>query len=217
VLVFGLAATTFHRAQAFEDDLALWTTAVREAPSSAYAHIQLAGEYMERGDPRSAVPELERAAILAREPGDRHRLRALAFLYSDQTGEALVEARAAIRQGGNPDLRRDAAVVLVQAGEANEAIPVLRALAIAAPGASDYTYWLAAALSHAGRTDEAVQVLLAWCRERPGHPRMEQTLAVLLARTGRKAEARERAARVLDVEPRDPRAEAQLEEWLRGQ
>jgi len=46
---------------------------------------------------------------------------------------------------------------------------------------------------------------------------MEQTLAVLLARTGRKAEARERAARVLDVEPRDPRAEAQLEEWLRGQ
>ena len=216
LLVFGLAATTFHRAQAFENDLALWTAAVGEAPSSAYAHLQLAGEYMERGDARDAVPELERAAILAREAGDRHRLRALALLYSDRTEEALLEARAAIREGGNPDLRRDAAVVLLEAGDANEAIPVLRALAAAAPGASDYTYWLAAALSRAGRTDEALQVLLAWCAERPGHPRMERTLAVLLARTGRKAEARERAARVLDVEPRDPRAEAQLDEWLRG-
>ena len=75
-------------------------------------------------------------------------------------------------------------MVLVEAGEAEEAIPVLRALASAAPGASDYTYWLAAALSRTGRIDEAVRVLRDWCRERPGHPRMERTFAVLLVRIG---------------------------------
>jgi Flp pilus assembly protein TadD len=207
---------TFHRAEAFADDFSLWTAAVREAPSSAYAHSQLGAELMEKGERRRAVAELESAADLARDPADRHRLRAMALIYSGRPEEAVKEARAAIRTGGNPDLRRDAAVVLLQAGETSEAIPVLQALASAAPGASDYTYWLAAAMSRAGRIGEAVDLLVAWCRDRPGHPRMEETLAVLLARLGRVGEAREHAAALLGVPPGDPRAAALLDEWIRS-
>ena len=216
LLVLGLGAATFHRAQAFEDDRSLWTAAVRDAPTSSYAHWQLSAELLEMGDAGRAVAELDRAAELARDPADRHRLRALALLYAGRRGDAASEARASIREGGNPDCRRDAAVVLLQAGETEEALPVLRELAKAAPGASDYTYWLAAALSRSGRVGEAVDLLEAWCRERPGHPRMEQTLAVLLVRLGRVAEARGHAAVTLGVEPQDPRAAILLEQWVRS-
>jgi len=217
VVVLAFGATTFHRAGAFSDDHTLWTSAVREAPRSVYARLQLAGELVEEGDVPGAAAELGEAAAYARDPADRHRLRAQAALYAGRPVDAVGEAREALRLGGNPEVRRDAAVILVQTGNASEAIPVLQALVRAAPGASDYTYWLAAALSRAGRIGEGLEVLRTWCRERPGHPRMERTLAVLLVRLGRPDEARERAAIEAGVAPSDPRSAARLEEWLRAQ
>jgi protein O-mannosyl-transferase len=216
VLAAICASLTFVRASTFRDDLTLFSAAVRDAPESVYARSQLAAEFLERGEAAQAAHELEVAASFSRNEGDQHRLRAMSRLYSGHPREAVEEARAAVRAGLDPELRRDAAVVMVEAGSTAEAIPLLEALTREAPGSSDYSYWLAAAVSREGRMSEAVELLRAWCRERPGHPRMEQALALLLVRLGRVDEAREHAAAELDVDPRDPRAQAHLEEWIRA-
>ena len=211
-LVLGLV--TFDRASHFENDLTLWTAAVRSAPDSAYARNQLSGALEERGRSAEALDELLAAARLSTYPADRHRYMSQWLLLSGRPLEATTAAREVVRTSRNPEARRDAAWVLLQAGQSAEALPVFRSLVSEAPNSSDYVYWLAATLARRGKDAEAADVLRAWSRARPGHLDVEHALALLLARLGLLDEAREHAAAALGIAPDNPRAAAQLSAWL---
>lgn len=213
-LVVTLGGYTFARASDFEDDLSLWTAAVRRAPDSAVAHAQLSGVLGERGRTEEAHAELLAAARVSPDPVERHRYQGQALVLAGRPQEAVAEAQAVLGAEASPGARSDAAWVLAQAGEDAQALAAFRALAREAPNASDYTYWVAALLARQGQLAQAADVLRAWCSDRPGNEDMEQALALTLVRLGRVDEARERAAVVAGVAPGDPRAEAQLTEWL---
>lgn len=213
-LVAALGGYTFARASDFRDDLSLWTAAVRRAPDSAVAHAMLSGVLAERGRPAEALEELLAAARASAEPAERHRYQGLALVLAGRPREAVAEAQAVLTADASPSARSDAGWMLAQAGEDAQALATFRALAREAPNASEYTYWVAALLARQGQLAQAADVLLAWCRDRPGNEELEQALAVTLVRLGRMDEARERAAVVAGAPPGDPRAEAQLAEWL---
>jgi tetratricopeptide (TPR) repeat protein len=215
-LGIALGAITFGRAAEFRDDLTLWTAAVRDAPGSAYAHVQLGGALQEAGRSREALEQLLAAARVSREPSERERYLAQWLLRNGRPAEAVAAAREVVRTTRDPEARSDAAWILLQAGQGAEAEPILRALVAEAPNSSDYVYWLAAVLARGGRDGEAVEVLRAWTRERPGHPDVEQALGLLLVRLGRADEALAHAAAALGVPAEDPRARAELARWIAG-
>lgn len=214
-LALALGAGTFLRAADFESDLTLWTAAVRAAPRSPYAHDQLGTALHERGRTAEALEELLAAAYLSADPADRQRYMAQWLLLTGRSEEAIAAAREVVRSSRNPEARREAAWVLLQAGQRAEAESVFRRLVSEAPNSSDYVYWLAATIARGGRTAEAADVLRTWSRERPGHADVEHALALLLVRLGSSDEARRHAAAALGVAPDDPRAAAELAKWLR--
>ncbi len=210
----ALGVVTFQRATEFENDLTLWTGAVRAAPGSAYAHNQLASIDQERGNRAGALDELLATARLSSAPADHHRYMGLWFLFSDRPSEAIDEAREVLRTARDPEARRDAAWVLTQTGQHAETLPVFRSLVSEAPNGSDYTYWLGAVLAREEKIPEAAEVLRGFCRVRPGDPQMEEALAILLVRLGFVDEAPQHAGAAAGVTARDPRAAAQLAAWI---
>jgi tetratricopeptide (TPR) repeat protein len=211
----ALAALTFGRARAYQDEATFWAAAAREAPGSAVAREQHAAVLADAGRTAEALAELEAAAEVARDPARREELRAGILFSSGRPAEAADAARRVLALTGSPELRSDAGWFLLRTGHPAEAVEVFTDLSRRAPNGSEYTYRLAAALSAEGRGAEAYELLRAWTAARPGHPRMEAALVLLLSRQGRMDLAHARAAQVLGVSPGDPRAEALLAEWLR--
>lgn len=211
-VAFGLG--TFQRATDFRDDERLWRAAVRDAPGSAFAHDQLAVLLSERGLTSAAQDEWAAAAELERDPPTRHVYRATWLASTGRAGEAADEARAAIASTDNPEVRVDAAGLLLRMGRSAEAIPVLRGLADAAPSSSKYAYLLANALWREGRKADAVDVLRTFCRDHPREPEMEKALGIALARSGQRPEALAVAAAAAGVGIDDARAAVLLSRWL---
>jgi protein O-mannosyl-transferase len=212
-VVGWLGVVTFQRASAFSDDLALWQAAVRDAPASAVARLELGHLLISDGRLAEGAAELKRAQELSPDPGFKHGVRSTLYSLAGKPADAAEEARRVLDTTEAPGLQSDAAWTLLEAGHADEAIAVLQRLTRRMPGSSEYAYRLSVALARAGRTAEAAEVLMAFCRARPGHPRMEQSLALLLVRLGQVDRARAHAAEVLGVAPSDPRAEAQVRAW----
>ncbi len=211
--VVACAATTFHRASAFEDDLALWQAAVREAPDSAFARQALGEQLIDRGRVAEGAAELRRAAELSPDAAFRHNVASTLRMMAGRPSEAAAEARLVLASSPSPGLASDAASTLLDTGHADEAIAALQDLVRRAPNASEYAFRLSVALARTGRTSEAADVLLAYCSRNPGHPRMEPALTMLLLRLGRADEARAHAAAVIGVDALDPRADAQVRAW----
>jgi tetratricopeptide (TPR) repeat protein len=214
-LVLVLGAFTFHRASAFETDLTLWDAAVRQAPTSTYARAQRSSELLSEGRSREALDDLDAAARFARTPADRHRYRAMWFLYGGRNPEAAAEARLALRAEGTSEIRRDMAFVLAASGQAAEAIELYRAMVRESPNSPKLNYWLAVTLARSGQVTEAAEVLRAYSRRRPGDPTMEKALGLTLLRLGLSGEALEHAAAAVGAAPSDPRAAEELEAWKR--
>lgn len=215
-LLAVLAAATFRRAATFESDLTLWRAAAADAPRAGPAHFQLAAALLDEGDTAAAIGEFQQAGAVASDPGQAARALMLASFYAGQRSQAVSEARRLLGSSGDPDLRRDAAWMLVQTGSAAEAVPVLEELQRAAPDSSDYAYWLGAALARAGRLREAADALRRYAGAHPGRAQIEGALSVLLVQLGRIEEARQHVAAQLGAEAADPSVESRLEELRRS-
>lgn len=213
-LVVALALYTHVRARAFHDERSLWARAVAEQPRSAVARLQLATLLLAENRREEALQELDFAARHAPDAGLRHSALALRHLHSGEAAPAAAEAREVLRSTEEPDLRRDAALVLLATGRSAEGIAELERLVAGMPQSADFTYWLAAALLRHGRPEEARALLRRFVAERPGVPRTEEALAFLLVREGQRDEALARAAAVQGVDPAHPRALEQLRLWL---
>jgi len=212
--VLALGVATFQRAAEFRDDETLWAAAARDAPTNAYAHAQLARLAEHRADAARARDQWARAAEAEVDPARQQVYRAWWLASQGRRGEAAGEALAATSGSMNPEVREDAAEVLVRIGRASDAIPVLAQLSGAAPANSSYAYALAKALWHDGRTEEAVNVLQAFRRDQPRQPEMEKALGIALALSGRTEEAKAVAASAAGVGAGDPRAAETLSRWL---
>ena len=215
-LALFLSVSTHHRSSAFRDDITFWSAVVKDSPRNALARNNLAAFLLDQGRRSEALEQLEAAANVSRTPAERHRYRSQWHLYSGRKEEAVAEARQAIRSGGGPEVRHQAARVLGAAGQVEESIEVYRTLVREIPSSSTYSYELGAALARSGRLPEAADVLRRYCGRRPGVPGMEEALALTLLRMGLREEARERAAVVMGVDPADPRAGEQLARWERN-
>jgi thioredoxin-like negative regulator of GroEL len=211
--VLLLASSTWRRAGAFEDELSLWTAAVREAPESPSARHYLAILQLGAGRTAEGVAQLEAMARVAHEPGRRAVAEMLAAFHAGRRAEAVSAAEALLAHERALEARREAAVVLLYAGDPERGIAVLQELVARAPSATDYVYQLASALAGDGRLQEAADVLIAHLRRWPGDPDLEQAAAFVLLRAGRPEDALERAAAVVGTSPQDPRARAQLDAW----
>jgi Flp pilus assembly protein TadD len=186
--VLLLAASTFRRAGAFEDDLSLWQAAARDAPASLYATWMYADELGAAGRKAEALAALERFANGSDDEAARHRARGLWLFHSGRYPEALDETLAADRLRANPELQVEMGQLLTRAGRTAEAIQVLDPLVERAPRYADARYWLGAALARAGRLAEAAAVLREGRRLTPGDRRMAEALAVVLERLGDRGE-----------------------------
>ncbi len=187
-----LGSLTYGRARAFESDLTLWEDAVRVAPSSAFAHKQLALTLLELGRTGDAIRELEATADAASDPADRHRARATAALIAGRFAEAVADAQLAQRLRPDAAFQRDLARQLARAGRADEAIAVAAPLVADDPRDAEARYWLGAALTRAGRSAEAEAVLSEGCRLAPADRRLQEALEMV--RTARARAESGRAA-----------------------
>jgi Flp pilus assembly protein TadD len=212
VLALGLA--TSRRSAEFHDDVRLWSAAARDAPGNAFARAQLGALLWRQGALDDARRELAAAAEVERDGPRRHVHRAAWLLSVGRGPEAAGEARAAIAASSDPEVRLDAAELLLRSGGSSDALPVLRGLAAAAPGSPRYAYLLANALWREGRKNEGIEVLRAFCRDHPEDPEMRKSLAIALTRAGRMEEARAVAAAASGVAESDPRAAEMLGHWL---
>ncbi|GEJ57072.1 hypothetical protein [Anaeromyxobacter diazotrophicus] len=210
-----LAALTFERATAYRDDLALWSRAVSDAPESPVAHAQLAAQLLDLGRVEEARRETEQEARLTREPDRRARARAYAALLGDAPDQAAAAAREAVRLSSDPDVWRDAGVILSRTGFPAEGEAALAAAVEAMPDATDYRYQYGALLARQRKLGRAEEVLREGCRRNPGHPGLEEALAFVLVAEGRPGEALPHVAAALDVAPSDPRAAARIAELAR--
>ncbi|WP_242343189.1 glycosyltransferase family 39 protein [Anaeromyxobacter terrae] len=182
-----LAAVTATRAAAFQDDLTLWTAAVRAAPGSLMAHWQLSDELAARGRAAEAIADLEEASRVVRGPASRHRARSLLGLRTGQFAAAVAECDAADALRPDRQFRRDLGRMLTLANAPLEAIATLEPLVRQHPGNVDYRYWLGAALARAGRFADAADVLAEASSIAGGtDAEIEEALSLVRARLGRR-------------------------------
>jgi len=178
-LVLGFALSTARRSLAFEDELSLWTEAVRAAPGSAFAHHQLATCLADRGRAAEALGELEAMMRVERDPAARHEARSMWLLAAGRADEAAAEGQEAVRMRPDPGYRRVLGVALLRAGRTSQAVAVLGALVQDHPD-SEARYWLAAALSREGRFAEAVEQLRQASAAAPEDAKLKEALSAVL-------------------------------------
>ncbi len=178
-----LALATATRAAAFQDDLTLWTAAVRAAPESLMAHWQLSEELAARGRVPEAVADLEEASRTVRGPASRHRARSLLFLRTGRFAAAVAECDAADALRPDRQFRRDLGRMLTVSDAPLAGIAALEPLVRRYPENVDYRYWLGAALARAGRFADAADVLAEASRLARGtDAEIEEALALVRGR-----------------------------------
>jgi len=174
-LAVGLGATaaialgswTFQRSAAFENELRLWTQAVRDSPASFYAALSLAQELGMNVSMGDAVSVLRAFETRSPDEADRRLAQAHALVFLRRPTEAGAEAIAA--DALRPDVQRQIELgrFLVTAGHAPEAVGFLADRAERYPRSADLRYWLAAALRRTGRPEEARRVVESGLRASP--------------------------------------------------
>jgi protein O-mannosyl-transferase len=212
----ALVLFTAWRAQAFQDDEALWARAVLDAPDSPHAWAQLANVREQQGRPAAAAEAFEALAVRARDDVWRRTGRMYAHYFRGRLEQAVAEARGLLAATPRLLPRRRAAAVLQAEGQAGEALAVLQDLVARAPRSSEFSLAYAQALFQGGAPDQAATVLATWCRAWPGNPIMERAYAAILVQLGDLQGARARAALALDVRQDDPGVTALLRELAPG-
>jgi protein O-mannosyl-transferase len=217
--VVALAALTFRRAGALEDDLALWRAAARDAPQSHVAAWKHADALGSAGDRAGALRALDEAAARMRDPARSRELRSVRLLYSGRIDEAMTEAAAARKL--RPDPAFDGALTerlgtLLIASGRPDAVDLLAGRVAEEPRDLARRYWLAHALARDGRLADAEEVLRGSSALAPRDPRTRYALAATLAAMGRVGEARVEVAAALGASPSEREIDAALASLLSG-
>jgi hypothetical protein len=119
------------RVRDWQDDVTLWTAALRIFPQgSARIHAELGRALSEDGRTDEALPHLEVALALEPTRPEAHSHLGFALLNGGRAREALPHFRRALELWPeNPLIRHNLAMALLEAGEREEAIRELRIVA----------------------------------------------------------------------------------------
>ncbi|MGA8889962.1 MAG: tetratricopeptide repeat protein [Anaeromyxobacteraceae bacterium] len=182
----ALGTWTFHRSAAFENELRLWTQAVRDAPGSFYAALSLAQELGANVSMGEAVGVLHAFETRSSDEADRHLARAHALVFLRRPTDAGAEAIAA--DALRPDVQRQIELgrFLVTASHAPEAVGFLADRAERYPRSADLRYWLAAALWRTGRPEEARKVVEDGLRAAPQDRKLREAAKIFRGPPGGK-------------------------------
>jgi arylsulfatase A-like enzyme/Flp pilus assembly protein TadD len=147
------------------------------------------------------------AAALAREVvqgrptmAEGYEHLALALRQLERHTEAIAALREGVRRaGGKESLQRQLGLALSEAGQAQEAVEVLRPLAGGTDSATLNA--LGIALSDSGRQVEAEAALRRVVERYPSDPKGYENLGIVLLRMDRIAEARDALRKALEINP----------------
>jgi cytochrome c-type biogenesis protein CcmH/NrfG len=197
-----------------ERALAEYVTAQNVNADRAEAHVNLAGLYVDRGEPERAEAAYRRA--IAIEPTFVGAYVNLADLYRslerDAEGEQVLR-QAFERAPDDAGVRHSLGLVLVRLGRVPEALLSLQRAADLAPGNPRYAYVYAVALRSEDRA-RATPALEETHARHPGDREVLQTLALYLEEDGEIDKAIGYARKLLDLDPEDRGAQGLLERLL---
>jgi putative PEP-CTERM system TPR-repeat lipoprotein len=140
------------------------TDYVAAHPDDAQGHELLGQRYLAHKDMAHARAEFEKLSALA--PNDAATLNNLAWIYQvdGDPRAATLAQRAFALAPGSPDIGDTFGWILIQNGEIDKGVPILRDAAAKLPDNGEVRYHLAAALLKSGDADNArrmLQTLLA--------------------------------------------------------
>ena len=174
--LFGLIliALCWQRAFAWQTEVTLWQNAVREGPSVAAAHHNLAFAYHQSGQLPLAQLHYERAIAL--KPDYARPLTNLGALYRDAGRLDEAEAvllRATRSEPGSVETLNNLGLVYAAQRRWDQALRAYQAALQADPGVSEVWYNLGLAQRDAGHADDARQSLQRALQLDPGiHKRL---------------------------------------------
>ncbi len=206
----GLAALTWQQNRVWRTPEALWSQAVRQAPS-ATAHSALAGVYTQAGRRADAISQYR--AALRLEPSDRDAWRGLAKTLIDT--HQLDEAEQIGRQLVQYD-PSDAPAHFLLANvfrarrDLDEAIRHYREAARLDPSLFEAHLNLGGALAERGQTDEAISALRRALDIQPHHAGARYNLATALLARGDLEAAMTEYRQALAARPDFPEARLNL-------
>jgi putative PEP-CTERM system TPR-repeat lipoprotein len=153
---------------------------LEQNPLNTSVRLLVAQSYQADGESSAAVSEYEK--ILESAPEHQIALNNLAWLFME-SGDARAESYARKAYSVAPD---DANVIdtlgwiLVQKGEVEDGLNLLKPLAEQHPGPPVYQYHLAVALAKTGNSDDAREILEAILRENGDFPTRKEAEEMLL-------------------------------------
>lgn len=155
--------------------LATWAKA---HPDDLGAALYLSNAYLKTGDAKAAIPVLER--IVERAPQEAMALNNLAWAYGQsKDARALPTAERAAKIGGdNPAILDTLGWLLVEQGNIERGLPLLKKAAAAAPNATEINYHLAVGMAKAGDKEGARKSLDKLLAEHQNFPQLEDARAL---------------------------------------
>jgi tetratricopeptide (TPR) repeat protein len=206
----GLAALTWQQNRVWRTPEALWSQAVRQAPS-ATAYCALAGVYTQAGRLADAISQYR--AALRLEPSDRDAWRGLAKTLIDthQLDEAEQIGRQLVQYDpGDVSAHFLLANVFRARRDLDEAIRHYREAARLDPSLFEAHLNLGGALAERGQTDEAISALRRALDIQPHHAGARYNLATALLTRGDLEAAMTEYRQALAVRPDFPEARLNL-------
>ncbi|MBI2502390.1 MAG: tetratricopeptide repeat protein [Candidatus Latescibacteria bacterium] len=172
-----LALLCFLRNQAWQDELSLWTDAVRKGPLMARPYVNLGKAYLEAGQYPEAIAASRRALELNPELDRAHYNIGTAYLHQDHLEEAIASYRRALEI--RPELieaHNNLGNAYLEQGRSAEALAEYRQALAIQPHPSIY-HNLGKAFLNMGQADSAAAAFVQSLALDPENPEAHKGLA----------------------------------------
>ncbi|MDQ2868418.1 MAG: tetratricopeptide repeat protein [Verrucomicrobiota bacterium] len=203
--VLGLLAfLTWRHAHAYESGAALWEDTIKENPQSYLAENNFGTTLLDEGDPRAALPHLQRAYQLAPANFESAHNMGVCLMNLQRLTDALPYLEQAVKiDGRDANARRDLGRALLQLGRADEAAEDVEQLLALKPGDAKAHTLLAAIRTQQARPEEAMTHLRTALSLAPDDAEAMTQLANLYLQTQKEDAAAALLRKILEVRSDD--------------
>jgi len=174
-----------------------------QASGSIGPHLRLADVFRLKGDVRSAIATLQKAALL--DPKDPRPSSMLSFLYNleNQQDEAKAQARRALSlRPDDADALNNLAFVMAETGDnLDQALKLARQAAEKAPDSPFYADTVAYIHLKKDQNDQAIAILDGLVRKYPNNPDFAYHAGIGWYQMGQRSRAKSELARALQLVP----------------
>lgn len=212
IFLFVLAVA---RNRHYAGDAAAWQEVIRDVPTNPRARSNLGNALYQKGMPRAALPQFDRAIALRPDYADAHFNRGVSLAKVGQTAEAdEAYRRGAELDPGHLRAQMNLGALRLMGGRPQEALAPLERARVIAPVSADVYSNLGVAYLMLGRLDESESSLDRAVELDPSHADALANRGILLRARGRLKESAESLARALAVSPSHAGAHCTVGEML---